>query len=126
MSEDQHMDIENETQSHTTDHSHSHEPVTTDQQQQEGEKRFTIKKWTAVGFWSWDMEVEDCPICRNHLMEPCISCQQNSMTDAQVECPAAWGVCNHGFHLHCINQWLTTRNVCPLDNQVWKFKKYGK
>ncbi|SCU93269.1 LADA_0G02190g1_1 [Lachancea dasiensis] len=89
-------------------------------------KKFEVKKWTAVAFWSWDIAVENCAICRNHIMEPCIQCQPTAMTDCETECVAAWGVCSHAFHLHCINKWLQTRNVCPLDNQPWQFAKYGR
>lgn len=89
-------------------------------------KKFEVKKWTAVAFWSWDIAVENCAICRNHIMEPCIQCQPTAMTDTDNECVAAWGTCNHAFHLHCINKWLQTRNACPLDNQPWQFAKYGR
>lgn len=89
-------------------------------------KKFEIKKWTAVAFWSWDIAVDNCAICRNHIMEPCITCQPLAMTDTDTECVAAWGVCNHAFHLHCINKWLKTRDVCPLDNQPWKLARVGR
>ncbi|CAX42768.1 E3 ubiquitin-protein ligase complex Scf subunit, putative [Candida dubliniensis CD36] len=90
--------------------------------------RFEVKKWTAVAFWSWDMQIENCAICRNHLMEPCIECQPNSMNNnnnTSEECIPAWGVCNHAFHLHCIRRWLKTRNACPLDNTDWTYQKFG-
>ncbi|CAY71687.1 RING finger containing subunit of Skp1-Cullin-F-box ubiquitin protein ligases (SCF) [Komagataella phaffii GS115] len=88
-------------------------------------KRFEVKKWTAVAFWSWNMVVETCAICRNHLMEPCIDCQPNSTSQSNIECATAWGTCNHAFHMHCITRWLKTRNVCPLDNGEWVLQKYG-
>lgn len=72
------------------------------------------------------MAVETCAICRNHLMEPCIDCQPNTMSQSNNECITAWGACNHAFHMHCINRWLKTRNVCPLDNSTWTLQKYGK
>ncbi|KAI5709692.1 RING-box protein pip1-like [Diaphorina citri] len=89
--------------------------------------RFTVRKFNAVALWSWDMDMETCAICRNHLMDECILCQAR---DAQDEpppngCTVAWGTCNHAFHLHCIATWLNTREVCPLDNKVWEFKRYG-
>ncbi|KAH3898684.1 probable RING-box protein HRT1 [Saccharomycodes ludwigii] len=95
-------------------------------EQEQKPKKFQVKKWTAVAFWSWDIDVENCAICRNHIMEPCIQCQPTAMSDTNKECVAAWGTCNHVFHLHCINKWLQTRNACPLDNQPWKFAKYGR
>ncbi|GME96787.1 hypothetical protein B5S32_g1427 [[Candida] boidinii] len=89
------------------------------QQSKPAKKRFEIKKWTAVAFWSWDRTNETCAICRNHLMEPCIDCAGK---DSRNKCPRATGVCNHSFHLHCISQWIKSRNVCPLDNSEWEVK----
>ncbi|CDR40096.1 CYFA0S04e03510g1_1 [Cyberlindnera fabianii] len=106
------------TPSHTHTHTHSHGP-------KDGKKRFEVRKWTAVAFWSWDIVVDTCAICRNHLMEPCIECQPQSMNE-EPECVAAWGECNHAFHMHCISRWLKSRNVCPLDNREWSYQKYGK
>lgn len=89
-------------------------------------KRFEIKKWTAVAFWSWDQTNESCAICRNHLMEPCIECQgknDNADVTQRPHCPRAVGRCNHSFHLHCISTWIGTRNSCPLDNAEWSLKE---
>ncbi|CAH8486169.1 unnamed protein product [Dicrocoelium dendriticum] len=37
-------------------------------------KRFEIKKWYAVALWAWDIVVDNCAICRNHIMDlSCIS-----------------------------------------------------
>ena len=62
-------------------------------------KRFEIKKWSAVALWAWDIVVgrywnlsrswrlqyylitcsflDNCAICRNHIMDLCIECQAN-------------------------------------------------
>ena len=100
------------------------------------EQRFQIKKWNAVALWSWDIQVDVCAICRNHIMDLCIECQtsQPGATAAAAggagaggeECSVAWGTCNHAFHHHCISRWLKTRNVCPLDNKEWEYQKLGK
>ncbi|KAK4471809.1 hypothetical protein MN116_005203 [Schistosoma mekongi] len=39
----------------------------------ESKKRFEIKKWYAVALWAWDIVVDNCAICRNHIMDLCLS-----------------------------------------------------
>lgn len=29
------------------------------------------KKWNAVALWAWDIVVDNCAICRNHIMDLC-------------------------------------------------------
>lgn len=104
--------------------------------EQQQESRFKIKKWTAVGIWSWDLDSADCAICKSNLMEPCVDCQNDahhhtsqqstSLTNNKDGCITATGTCGHSFHLHCITKWLQKRQVCPLDSQTWDFKKYNK
>ncbi|SBT33553.1 E3 ubiquitin-protein ligase RBX1, putative (RBX1) [Plasmodium ovale wallikeri] len=92
---------------------------------------FKVHKWSAVAAWSWDISVDNCAICRNHIMDLCIECQakmneNENDKDKKIDkesCTVAWGVCNHAFHLHCISRWIKARQVCPLDNTNWEFQK---
>lgn len=77
-----------------------------------------IKSINLRGTWVLDTINDECPICRNNVLDTCVECDANAR-----QCPSIMGECNHVYHLHCIEQWIKTKNVCPLDNKKWGFKK---
>ena len=40
-----------------------------------------VNQWNAVALWAWDIVVDNCAICRNHIMDLC--------TFPQSSCPTA-------------------------------------
>ncbi|KAI4292531.1 E3 ubiquitin-protein ligase RBX1 [Pancytospora philotis] len=84
----------------------------------------TLLGWDIVGLWSFDIQIETCAICRNHIMDTCVECQNGP--DAAGSCHVSWGKCGHAFHAHCIDRWRTMRNVCPLDTEPWVEDKTKK
>ena len=42
----------------------------------------------------WNIHVDNCAICKNHIMEKCIECDAAEESSGK-DCTVAWGVCNH-------------------------------
>ena len=85
--------------------------------------RFTVEKVCIVASTYLNIHNDICPICKNALTELCSDCIDDRNKN---NCETSVGICNHGFHTHCIKTWLLNKRTCPLDNQRWEFKKFNK
>jgi len=77
-----------------------------------------IKSVCLRGCWNLETINDECPICRNSVLESCVECSGSA-----CECVSVMGLCEHIYHLHCIEKWTKTKNSCPLDNKKWEYKK---
>ena len=83
--------------------------------------RFNVSRIKLRGEWAFNVVNDTCAICRNNIMDKSIHCTVGS-NDPNT-CLPVMGKCGHCYHSDCINFWLNTRNVCPLCNQKWEYKR---
>jgi len=110
------------TVGHDMDDSNNKVPPSPAVDEEEEEDIFTIKKWNAVALWSWNVQSENCAICRFQLINPCLRCQDSEAK----ECVVVWGECSHSFHNCCMSKWVEDNNRCPLCQQQWVIQVTGR
>lgn len=63
--------------------------------------------------------IGECAICKRCVLEASyeiITDNSKINTDIQI----TTGKCGHMFHSECINSWLKTCNICPIDKVKWQ------
>lgn len=82
----------------------------------EEEITFSVVKINPIGIWSYDIENDLCLICKNIITQKCVNCM-NTLND----CGVKRGVCGHGYHAHCIDEWINKGSLsCPIDKTMWQ------
>ena len=81
--------------------------------------KIVIKDITLHGEWKWNNSYDTCPICRESLTNNCITC----INTCNNSCKVVNGKCGHYYHYHCIQEWLTKKNVCPMCNCNWQYEQ---
>ena len=93
-----------------------------------------IIKLNATGYYFYcpDLQIEnydkhlnkkkllnECAICKRFILEPSydsITNNRNIVHESEITI----GKCGHMYHSDCINSWLKTNNVCPIDKVGWQ------
>ena len=86
---------------------------------------------TGYYFYCPDLEIEnydkhlnkkkllnECAICKRFILESSydsITSNHNIVNESEITI----GKCGHMYHSECINSWLKTNNVCPIDKVAW-------
>lgn len=78
-----------------------------------------ILSWNPIAYWKWDVNTNNCNICRSHIMNSCVECLNNPLDES---CKVVTGTCGCSYHFHCINNWLKSKNHCPSHiNLEWEY-----
>ncbi|CAD6585537.1 MAG: hypothetical protein TREMPRED_004170 [Tremellales sp. Tagirdzhanova-0007] len=82
--------------------------------------RFEVKKWNAVALWAWDIVVDNCAICRNHIMDLCIECQANqgAESEGELDVPSLGGSATFVRHVPVWQMAERIRLGCVWDLQL--------
>lgn len=78
---------------------------------------FRIKNVYLTYGWKWNLDEEICGICQQGFDQMCPKCTH------PFECKPCIGVCDHTYHVHCLNDWINKKKFCPMCRVRWEFKK---
>lgn len=93
-----------------------------------------VFKLDIVGSYSYKPDIEiatyknddsftkECVICKMSLFEPnydTICDNKNILNDNEI----VIGKCGHMFHGDCLDKWLKTCDICPIDKVKWSLHR---
>jgi SUMO ligase MMS21 Smc5/6 complex component len=71
---------------------------------------FEINSMNIISKWKYSCKNEEC-ICSRNLQAP-TKCE---LTSKKITNDIIIGKCGHGFHKKCIEEFIKSYNVCPID-----------
>jgi hypothetical protein len=63
--------------------------------------------------------IGECAICKRSILEASYEFITNNCNIA-LENEITIGKCGHMYHSECINSWLKTNTICPIDKVGWQ------
>ena len=120
----------------TSDNIHSNSlPKNTLNNLDEGKPVFDVTSWSPFVFWTYNCESDICKLCKNNLHDNSITYtdkdDESSIPDNTKYSKSynkklnqvCKGLCDHVFHINCINKWRNNNNTtCPECGVIWEFK----
>ena len=80
-----------------------------------------LVKWEPYAIHTPKFDDTSCSLCKQVITERCMSCLEKKNMTSSV-CQVSLGKCGHGFHYHCINNWINTgNNICPTCQTAWNY-----
>jgi RING-box protein 1 len=81
-------------------------------------KKCSIISWNATALWDLKVENNICILCRNNIMDVCVSCSSKNIS----ECNIVTSTCNCVVHHHCIANYNKGNPNCPKHTSVkWEY-----
>jgi len=99
--------------------------------------KLILKKINLVATWKYGIDTQNCEICGKDLMIPVYEQESGSRSKgaklqtvktkhqkSTLSADVTIGTCDHGFHKHCIDNWISEGNLsCPYCQTMWKGSK---
>lgn len=63
--------------------------------------------------------LSDCAICKRSILDSSYEAITN-LEYVGLQTQVTIGKCGHMFHTECINNWIKTNNICPIDKIGWQ------
>lgn len=79
------------------------------------ENKIELVSWSPMGVWSYNIQTDECQICKMLFVQLCIECSETNVK-GEISCLISQGQCGHYFHKHCIDKYIASSKapICPI------------